>query len=178
MKSFFTSPLDKIAPPCPYVNAMNWDAYRSKFRSDRSSKSGNRSCAMAVCSLNPESSELSITANRAQDIPLIVRNTSNSRFSIEVHSEPRSLSALDVDACFGSTGLEFLAERPVSEFGPSVNDESVWSIENAFDLELGLLECVQEIAMTLARTPPKRTHLTREAADLNSDAADRRSWMG
>ena len=178
MRSFFTSPLDKIAPPSPYVNAMNWDAYRSKFRSDRSGKSGNRSCAMALCSLNPESSELSITANRGQDIPLIVQNTLNSRFSIEVHSEPHSLSALDVDACFGSTGLEFLAEKPVSEFGPSVTDESVWSIENTFDLELGLLECVQEIALTLARTPPKRTHLTKEAADLNSDAADRRSWMG
>ncbi len=130
---------------------------------------------MALCSLNPESSELSVTANRGQDLPLIVQNTLKSRFSIEPLSKPHSLSALDVDACFGSAGLEFLAEKPVSEFGPSVIDGSVWSIENAFDLELGLLECVQEIALTLARTPPKRTHLIKEAADLTRDAADRRS---
>ncbi len=165
MRSFFTSSLDKIDPPSPYVNAMNWDAYRSKFRSDRSSRSGNRSCAMAVCSLNPDSSELSGNANCGMDIPLIVQNTLNSRFSIEVQPEPLSLSAFDVDACFGSAALEFLVEKSVSEFGPSVIDESVWSTENTFDLELGLLECVQEIAFSLARTPPKRTNLTSDAGD-------------
>lgn len=168
MRSFFTSSLDKIDPPAPYVNAMNWDAYRSKFRSDRSKKPGNRSCAMAVCSLNPESSELSGNANRELDFPLIVQNTLNCRFSIEVQTEPHSLSAFDVDACFGIAGLEFLVEKQFSEIGPSEIDESVWSGEKAFDLELGLLECVQEIALSLARTPPKRTNLTSDAADHQS----------
>ena len=123
---------------------------------------------MALSSLNPDSSELSGTANRGQDIPLIVQNTLNTRFSIEVQSEPHSLSAFDVDACFGSAELGFLVEKPVSEYGPSVIDESLWSSENTFDLELGLLECVQEIALALTRTPPKRTSLTSDAADHRS----------
>ena len=168
MKSFFSSSLDKIDPPSPYVNAMNWDAYRRKFRSDRSSNSGNRSCAMAVCSLNPDSSELSGNANRGQDIPLIVQNTLNSRFSIESQSEAPSLPALDVDACFCSKDLEFLVKKPDSEFGPSVVADSVWSSENTFDLELGLLECVQEIALALVRTPPKRTQLTSDTGNQRS----------
>ena len=120
---------------------------------------------MAVCSLNPDSSELSGNANCGLDIPLIVQNTVNSRFSIEVQSEPLSLSALDVDACFGIPALEFLVKKPDSEFGPSVVEESVWSSEKTFDLELGLLECVQEIALALARTPPKRTQLTSDIGD-------------
>ena len=170
MKSFFSSSLDKIDPPSPYVNAMNWDAYRSKFRSDRSSRSGNRSCAMAVCSLNPDSSELSGNANRGQDIPLIVQNTLNRCFSIELESEPHPLSTFDVDACFCSAGLEFLVEKPDLEFGRSVKEDSVWSSENTYDLELGLLECVQEIALALMRTPPKRTN-------FNNDACDHRSLI-
>ena len=170
MKSFFSSSLDKIDPPSPYVNAMNWDAYRSKFRSDRSSRSGNRSCAMAVSSLNPDSSELSGNANRGQDIPLIVQNTLNRCFSIELESEPHPLSTFDVDACFGSAGLEFLVEKPDFEFGRSVKKDSVWSSENTYDLELGLLECVQEIALALTRTPPKRTN-------FNNDACDHRSLI-
>ena len=115
---------------------------------------------MAVSSLNPDSSELSGKANRGQDIPLIVQNTLMSRFSIEIPSEPRSLSALDVDACFCSKSIEFLMKKPDSEFEISATEKSVGSSEDKFDLELGLLECVQEIALALARTSPKRTQWT------------------
>ena len=163
MRSFFTSSLDKIDPPAPYVNAMNWDAYRSQFRSDRSRKSGNRNCSMASCSLNPELGELS----GRPDIPFIIQNTLNSPFTIEIQSESEPLSALDVDACFGDAGIGFLAEKPKAkseslEFGGSVVVESR---EIAFDLELELLESVQEIAIALVRTSPKRTILATETAD-------------
>ena len=158
MRSFFTSSLDKIDPPASYVNAMNWDAYRSQFRTDRSRKSGNRNCSLASCSLNPELGELS----GRQDIPFIIQNTLNSPFMIEIQSDSEPLSALEIDACFGDAGIGFLAEKlkakPESlEFGGSVVDESR---EIAFDLELELLESVQDIAIALARTSPKRTILS------------------
>jgi len=157
VRSLFTSSLDKIDPPATFVNAMNWDAYRSQFRSDRSRKSGNRNCSLASCSLNPELNELSGRAN----IPFIIQNTLNSPFTIEIQSDLEPLSALDVDACFGDAGIGFLAEIPTAkseslEFGGSVVVESR---EIAFDLELDLLESVQEIAIALARTSPKRAIL-------------------
>ena len=157
VRTFFTSSLDKIDPPAPYVNAMNWDTFRSQFRTDRSRKSGNRNCSMASCSLNPDLNELSGGAN----IPFIVQNTVNSPFIIEIQSESAPLTALAVDACFGDAGIGFLVEKPVStsesfDFGGSVTDESG---ENTFDMELSLLESVQEIAIALARTSPKRTLL-------------------
>ena len=157
VRSFFTSSLDKIDPPTPYVSAMNWDAYRSQFRSDRSRKSGNRNCSMASCSLNPDLGELSAGAN----IPFIIQNTLNSPFIIEIQTDSEPLSALDVDACFGDAGIGFLLEKPVSksesfDFDSSITEESG---ESTFDLELGLLESMQEIAIALARTSPKRTVL-------------------
>ncbi len=118
---------------------------------------------MASCSLNPDLGELSGGAN----IPFIIQNTLNSPFIIEIQSDSEPLSALDVDACFGDAGIRFLAERPTAkseslEFGGSVVVESR---EIAFDLELELLESVQEIAIALARTSPKRTVLATQTAE-------------
>ncbi|HUP79020.1 MAG TPA: hypothetical protein VM260_10740 [Pirellula sp.] len=163
MRSFLTSSLDNIDPPAPYVNAMNWDAYRSQFRSDRSRKSGNRNCSLASCSLNPELGELS----GKPDIPFIIQNTLKGHFIIEIKSDSEPLSALEVDACFGDAGMGFLVEMPLTvskslDFGSSITDGSG---ENRFDLELGILESVQEIAIALARTSPKRTLLATETAD-------------
>ena len=163
MRSFFTSSLDKIDPPASYVNAMNWDTYRSQFRTDRSRKSGNRNCSLASCSLNPELGELS----GRPDFPFIIQNTLNSPFTIEIQSDSEPLSALEIDACFGDAGIGFLAEQPKAkpeslEFCGSV---AVESREIAFDLELELLESVQDIAIALARTSPKRTILSTETAD-------------
>ena len=148
MRSFFTSSLDKIDPPAPFVNAMNWEAYRSQFRSVRSKQSGNRNCSMASCSLNPDLSELSGSAYTQ----FILRNTVSSPFTIEIQSESKPLSTFAVDECFEDSGLEFLAEKSTTTHSESNKLE-----KNSFELELGLLESVQEIAIALARTTPKRT---------------------
>lgn len=164
MKSFFSSSLDKIDALEPYVNAMAWNSYRSQFRASQSSKSGNRNCALASGSLNPDTPELANAAGRAVDFPLIVQNTSNQHFAIESHREVQSLSALDVDACFGAGDIDFLEEKRDSWVEASWLESSVSANENSYDQELGLLESVQEIAIALARTAPKRTILEKEEA--------------
>ncbi len=159
MRSFFTSSLDKIDPPSPYVNAMDWDSYRSQFRSEQSSKSGNRNCVLALGSLNPESLELSSRPNR-QNIPLIVQNTLKNRFTIELAPELLTLAAFDVDACFVDGCNDFLRETNEAPLGTSWLEAPGKAIDESFDLELGLLESVQEIAVALTRTAPKRTTTT------------------
>ena len=156
MRSFFTSSLDKIDPPTPFVNAMNWDAYRSQFRTSQSSKSGNRNCVLASGSLNPESANLSEPGSRIQDIPLIVQNTAAHRFSIEMAPELESLSASQVDACFSEGDMDFLSEKPALQIGSSWLTGPGLITEETYELELGLLESVQDIAIALTRTTPKR----------------------
>ncbi len=159
MRSFFTSSLDKIDPPTPYVNAMEWDSYRSQFRSEQSCKSGNRDSVLALGSLNPECAALAGRGGYGQNTPFIVENIPASPLTIELHSDIQALERSEVDACFGDD--EFLRE---------VRSEALWlespavPSEQTFDLELGLLESVQEIAVSLARTPPKRKVLERDAA--------------
>lgn len=165
MKSFFTSSLDHIDSPSPFVNAMDWETYRSQFQSNKRNKSGNRNCSLASVSLNPDSAELSDSTRRGQDISLILQNTSNSRYRIEVLREPESLSANAVDLCFGASNLEFLAENPISEHPSAGSENSVWSCGDSYDMELGLLESVQEIALALVRTTPKRTAPTGEVVE-------------
>jgi len=132
---------------------MDWDAYRSQFRSQQSGQSGNRNCVLALGSLNPDSIEISGRAKHVQDIPLIVQNTLANRFTIEMSQELPILSALEVDACFGEASIDFLREPlrfpPGTSWLEASSDESL-------DQELGLLESVQEIALALARTTPKR----------------------
>ena len=163
MRSFFTSSLDKIDALEPYVNAMAWDSYRSQFRTSQSSKSGNRNCALASGSLNPDTPELANAARRAVDFPLILQNTSNQHFKIENGRDVQSLSALDVDACFGAGEINFLEEKRDSWVEASWL-ESASASECSYDQELGLLESVQEIAIALARTTPNRTNLEKEEA--------------
>ena len=157
MRSFFTSSLDQVDPPTPFVNAMNWESYRSQFQSSKSGKSGNRNCGLASVSLNPDSVELSNTASRGHDISLIVRNIASSRYRIEVLPERESPSANAVDLCFSASSLEFLSEKPIFEKPSKGLENSVWSCGDSYNMELGLLESVQEIAMALARTAPKRS---------------------
>lgn len=170
MRSFFTSSLDQVDPPTPFVNAMNWESYRRQFQSTKSGKSGNRNCGLASVSLNPDSVELSNTTSRGHDISLIVQNTASSRYRIEVVPEPESLPANAVDLCFGASNLEFLSEKPISKKPPTGLENkglenSVWSCGNSYEMELGLLESVQEIAMALVRTTPKRSEPTNEVVD-------------
>lgn len=165
MKSFFTSSLDHIDPPSPFVNAMDWESYRSQFQSNKRNKSGNRNCGLASVSLNPDSAGLSDATRLGQDISLILQNTSSGRYRIEVLPEPKSLSANAVDLCFGASNIEFLAENPISEHPSDGSKNSVWSCGDSYDMELGLLESVQEIAMALVRTTPKRTVPTGEVVE-------------
>lgn len=153
MKSFFTSSLDNIAPPTPYVNAMDWDAYRSQFRAKQNGKSGNRNSVLALSSLNPDSADVSGALSDGQNFPLIIQNTPKTISNLETHV----LSATEVDACFGSADCAFLGETPVSATKKGEKDGSDWLSEDSFDLELGLLESVQDVAMALVRTTPKRT---------------------
>ncbi len=65
-----------------------------------------------------------------------------------------ALAAWDVDACFDEGSIDFLMDKNARsswlETPLAVTDET-------YDQELGLLESVQEIAISLARTTPTRT---------------------
>jgi len=165
MKSFFTSSLDKIDALEPYVNAMAWDSYRNQFRNSQSGKSGNRNCVLASCSLNPDSPEQSNAAGRSVDFPLIVQNTSAQRFTIQSLTGVQPLSAFDVDECFGAGDIDFIEEKRNSWVEASWLENSTSKSEVSYDQELSLLESVQEIAIALARTTPKRTILEREGVN-------------
>lgn len=165
MRSFFTSSLDKISAIEPYVNAMAWDSYRRQFQSSQSGKSGNRNCVLASGSLNPDSLELSNAAGRAVDFPLLVQNTLDQHFSMEGRSEQHPLSAFDVDACFGAGNIDFIDEKRDSWVEASWLEGSSSTSEASYDQELSLLESVQELAISLARTTPKRTILEKEEAN-------------
>jgi hypothetical protein len=65
---------------------------------------------------------------------------------------PIALNANDVDSCFESSDSFFLAE----DYVVSHRDDQEWDMDH-YDLELGLLEIVQEISISLARTPARRT---------------------
>ena len=162
MRSLFSSSLDKIDTPAPFVNALNWEAYRSQFRTAQSGKSGNRNCALASGSLNPDSVGLSDIASQAQDIPLFVENTLAHRFRIEIHPELQSLTSLGVDACFGAGNLDFLDEKPAEKSWLELSDAPS---EESFDQELSLLESVQEVAMALSRTTPTRSGTGKKAVN-------------
>ncbi len=144
---------------------MNWESYRSQFQSNKRNKSGNRNCGLASVSLNPDSAELSDSTRRGQDISLILQNTAGSRYRIEVQPEPESLSAIAVDLCFGASNIDFLAENLISEHPSNGSENLVWMCGDSYDTELGLLESVQEIAMALVRTTPKRTVPTGEVVE-------------
>ncbi len=163
MRSFFTSSLDKISPPSPYIHAMDWDSYRAQFRTNSNGKSGNRNSVLALGSLNPDSAGMSGSASSALDIPLIVQNTSKTRFVGENLCELEAHSALAVDACFGNADIAFLDENAVPAMERSEREGSDWLSDGTFDLELGLLESVQEIALSLARTTPNRTSVARHS---------------
>ena len=156
VRSFFTSSLDKISPPSPYIRAMDWDSYRAQFRTHPNGKSGNRNSVLALGSLNPDSAGMSCSFSSALDIPLIVQNTSKTRFVVENHAESEALAALAVDACFGAANIAFLDENVVV-VKEIEREGSDWLSDGSFDMELGLLESVQEIALALCRTTPKRT---------------------
>ena len=133
---------------------MDWDSYRSQFRSEKNGKSGNRNCVLASVSLNPDSAELSERLNEVQDFPLIAQNTMANRFRIEMAPEPNCLSAVEIDACFGEGRIDFLSEPAEASHEASWLDAPMEN--DTFEKELGLLESVQEIAIALARTTPKR----------------------
>ena len=157
MRSFFTSSLDEISPPSPYVHAMDWDSYRAQFRTNPNGKSGNRNSVLALGSLNPDSAGMSGSVRSALDIPLIVQNTSKTCFAGENHGESEVLAALAVDACFGTADIAFLDEKAIPAMERCEKEGSDWLSDGSLDMELGLLESVQEIALALTRTTPKRT---------------------
>ena len=158
MRSFFTSSLDKISPPSPYIHAMDWDAYRAQFRTNPNGTSGNRNSVLALGSLNPDSAGMSGSVSSALDIPLIVQNTSKTRVACENHRESTQvLAALVVDTCFSAAGIAFLNENAVADKERCEREGSDWLSDGSFDMELGLLESVQEIALALGRTTPKRS---------------------
>lgn len=175
MRSFFSSSLDKIDPPSPYVNALNWDTYRSQFRAEQSGLSGNRNCVLALGSLNPDSLELSSRPNR-QNVQLITQNTLANRFTIQQTPGGETLSARDVDACFTDGLADFLHETNLRDqtnlqsktqvqssqadrVGPATSWLETQESEDgsSYDQELEMLESVQEIAIALSRTTPRRT---------------------
>ena len=167
MRSFFTSSLDKIDPPAPYVNALDWQAYRAQFRKKQSGTSGNRDCMLASRSLNPESPELSHGARR-NEISWIILNTLGSENLVEHSFVANQLVASSVDQCFSGASLSFLEEKRSGPKFSFTRECFAESKDDSFDLELGLLESVQELAIALARTTPKRTGTKSETNELSS----------
>jgi hypothetical protein len=138
---------------------MDWDAYRAQFRTNPNGKSGNRNSVLALGSLNPDSAGMSGSVSSALDFPLIVQNTSKTRFADEIPGESEVLAAGAVDACFGA----FLSENAVPAMERCEREGSDWLSDESFDMELGLLESVQEIALSLVRTTPNRTSVARQS---------------
>ena len=138
MKFLPTSSLDKIDPPTPFVHATNWDQFRGQFRSSRTQTSGYRNCSQAANLLNCGTDDW----DKSQ-------SCSNGRnpFAISMETESYQLASSDVDTCFGDTSLAFLQEQSVD-----ASNDNGQSVNENLDLELGLLESVQEIAISLART--------------------------
>ena len=152
MKFFPTSPIDQVDPPTPFVHATKWDQFRNQLRSSRSVKSGYRNSLQASDTLNQGALEWdkgSIDCN----------STLRSPFVIALQSEPQTLSsnsvqAAAIDECFLDGSLDFLANP---DFEQNREGRTAGSSETAdYDLELGLLESVQEIAISLAKKSPNR----------------------
>lgn len=83
-----------------------------------------------------------------------VRNNELTEFSKLAESplDLQAISAQEVDACFEHSNVFFLGD----EFVCSTREDSIECDSDFYDLELGLLEAVQEIAASLARTPARR----------------------
>lgn len=150
MKSLFTSSLDTIQPPTPFVNALHWDSYRKESRTSRGPMSGNRNCLQASSILNPDTIGAQGAMSAGQVIPLLFLNSVADRKptpkSTTIES---SLSASAVDCCFMNASIAFLDTPHIGCESPAGD----------CDLELGLLESVQEIAISLARRTPKRAEI-------------------
>lgn len=152
MNLFPTSPLDRIEPAEPFVHATQWEQFRSQFRSSRSRKSGYRNCLQASDALNSGSSSWS-------DLPGSHESSrSVDAFTIAMGTDVQNLDSTNVDACFCDTSIDFLGEiiPTLSTVAHVEFTTSETESESNYDLELGLLESVQEIAIALARQTPSR----------------------
>jgi hypothetical protein len=74
-----------------------------------------------------------------------------SPFQISISIEVDSLNSSTVDACFEDETMSFLQDASVLT-SPALHEVP----DEGLDLELGLLESVQEIAILMARTSPAR----------------------
>ena len=87
------------------------------------------------------------------------------RFVIEIAPELNELPSAQVDACFADGDIDFLSEKPALTLGTSWLAGPGLTTEETYDLELGLLESVQEIAVALTRSTPKRVVREKESAN-------------
>jgi hypothetical protein len=85
------------------------------------------------------------------DQPSIGR--SKNPFQVTLELETPKLSAVQVDSCFAGGEFDFLL--------PPVKQDTSYVLQadensDSYDLELGLIESVQEIAISLYREPARR----------------------
>jgi len=156
MKFFPTSSLDKIDPPSPFIHATNWNELRSQFQSSNSQRSGYRNSLQAANALNQVDSEWHASLAVAPSMRSSAFGLPNP-FMISLEKDARVTASSSVDACFCDGDLSFLTESmDVKGFNQQTESQSQASMDT-YDLELGLLESVQDLAISLVRTSARRS---------------------
>ena len=152
MRLIPTSSLDIIDPPAPFVPATSWNQLRNEIRASRVLGIDNREptyrdVATNACSLNQYNGEWQANT--------IATNIVKNPFRVRLEPEIAQVSSAEIDVCFADSSLDFLLEPSSNQVRYELQQDTVGA-EGDYDLELGLLESVQEIAVSLQRQTPRR----------------------
>ena len=151
VRFFPTSSLDIVEPLAPFVPATAWNQMLRETRDSNprrtstDSKPFYRDALEQAVSLNQDQPSCSL------DQRAIGR--SKNPFQVRLELETPKLSAVQVDSCFAGGEFDFLLS-PVQQdnsYELQADQDS-----DGYDLELGILESVQEIAISLYREPARR----------------------
>lgn len=151
MKFLPTSSLDIVEPLDPFVPASGWNQMLRESRDSNprrtscDSKPFYRDALEHAVSLNLDQPSCSLD-------PRSIGRTKNP-FQVRLELETPKLSAVQVDSCFAGGEFDFLQspDQHPSSYELQADEDS-----DSYDLELGLLESVQEIAVSLYREPARR----------------------
>ena len=151
MRFLPTSSLDIIEPLAPFVPATCWNKLRNEARDSTSPR--NSSEREPVYRDAFEQASAMNQYHQAWDYGQSNASRSKDPFQVRLELEQPILSATQVDSCFAKNDLEFL--KPLARQNRSYELKADDDLES-YDLELGLLESVQEIAISLYREPARR----------------------
>lgn len=151
VRFFPTSSLDIVEPLAPFVPATAWNQMLRESRDSNpkrtpsDSKPFYRDALVHAIALNQDQPSCSLDQRSI--------GRSKNPFQVRLELETPTLSAVQVDSCFAGGEFDFLL--------PPVQQENSYELQadedsESYDLELGLLESVQEIAISLYREPARR----------------------